>query len=340
MNDLIEKVLKGQRRAIARLISLVENDVTVAQKAITKLYPLTGKSHIIGITGPPGSGKSTLVYEITKVLRMREYRVGIVAIDPSSPFTGGALLGDRVRMMDLAGDAGLFIRSMASRGNLGGLARTTGDVVKILDAAGFDIILVETVGAGQAEVDIASAAHTTLVIETPGMGDEIQAIKAGILEIADIIVVNKMDRPNADRVVRALKAMLRFGKGTKSTAVVKNHGKVMDIEEGASDSDNTGNGWEVPVFETIAYEGKGIDPLVDCIDAHRAYLLESGGWESVEWIRCRKELNQLLAAKLMTQLEYSVTQDRHDQLITSVARREIDPYSAVDELYRQVMDDD
>ncbi len=339
MNDLIDKVLKGQRRAIARLISLVENDVTAAQKAITKLYPLTGKSHIIGITGPPGSGKSTLVYEITKVLRMREYRVAIVAIDPSSPFTGGAILGDRVRMTDLSGDDGLFIRSMASRGSLGGLAQTTGDAVKILDAAGFDKILIETVGAGQAEVDIASAAHTTMVIETPGMGDEIQTIKAGILEIADILVVNKVDRPNADRVVRALKSMLMLGNGTSSKGMVNYHGKVLDIKESDSDSDYSGNGWEVPVFETIASEGDGIEPLVDCIDAHRDHLLESGGWEVRERIRCRQELNQLLTRKLMSSLEYSVTREKNDQLITSIARREIDPYSAVDALFRKVKDD-
>ena len=338
MNDLIERVLKGQRRAIARLISLVENDAAAAQEAITKLYPRTGKAHIIGITGPPGSGKSTLVNEITKLLRKRSHNVGIVAVDPSSPFTGGAFLGDRVRMMDLAGDDGLFIRSMASRGSLGGLARATGDVVKILDAASFDTVLVETVGAGQAEVDIASTAHTTLVIETPGMGDEIQSIKAGILEIADILVVNKADRPNADRVVRALKGMLMMGKRTKSSAVVNHHGKLMDVEEDISEFSHNGDEWEVPVFETVATEGIGITPLVDCIDAHREHLLESGEWALREQIRCRKELNQLLTQKLMTQLEYSVSQDEHNQLITSVARREMDPYSAVDELYRQVKD--
>ncbi len=338
MSDLIEQVINGQRRAIARLISRVENDESAARDAITKLYPLTGNSHVIGITGPPGSGKSTLVNELTKEIRSHHHQVGIIAVDPSSPFTGGALLGDRVRMMDLAGDDGLFIRSMASRGSLGGLARTTGDVVKILDAAGFDIILVETVGAGQAEVDIASTAHTTLVIETPGMGDEIQSIKAGILEIADILVVNKADRPNADRVVRALKAMLRMGKGYKSTGIIHHHGKVMDIEETASIPADNGLVWEVPVFESIASEGVGISPIFETISAHKEYLLKSGEWELRERTRSQKEINQLLTARLMSQLNYSVAQDELDQLIGAVARREIDPYSAVDKLFQKLKD--
>ncbi|MGD2050375.1 MAG: methylmalonyl Co-A mutase-associated GTPase MeaB, partial [Chloroflexota bacterium] len=181
MNALIDQVRKGRRRAIAQLITRVENDESAARSAIKALYGDTGKAHIIGVTGPPGTGKSTLVNEMAKVIRQSALRVGIVAVDPSSPFTGGALLGDRVRMRDLSGDEGIFIRSMASRGSLGGLAHMTGNVVKVLDAAGYEVILVETVGAGQAEVDIASTAHTTLVVEAPGMGDEIQTIKAGIL---------------------------------------------------------------------------------------------------------------------------------------------------------------
>jgi LAO/AO transport system kinase len=320
------------------LISRVENDESAARDAIIKLYPLTGNSHVIGITGPPGSGKSTLVNELTKEIRSRHHQVGIIAVDPSSPFTGGAFLGDRVRMMDLAGDDGLFIRSMASRGSLGGLARTTGDVVKILDAAGFDTILVETVGAGQAEVDIASTAHTTLVIETPGMGDEIQSIKAGILEIADILVVNKADRPNADRVVRALKAMLRMGKGYKARDIIHHHGKVVAFNETASTPIDNGLVWEVPVFESIATEGEGISPIVDIISAHKEYLLKSGEWESRERIRSQKEIKQLLTARFMRQLNYSVVQAEHDQLIGAVARREIDPYSAADKLFQQVKD--
>ena len=230
MKDLIEKVRgrsrNGHRRATARLISLVENNAAAAHEAIAALFPDTGQAHIVGITGPPGSGKSTLVNELAKQFRLRDLLVGIVAVDPSSPFTGGALLGDRVRMRDLSGDDGIFIRSMASRGSLGGLAETTGNVVKVLDAAGFEIILVETVGAGQAEVEIAGAAHTTLVIEAPGMGDEIQTIKAGILEIADILVVNKADRPGSEKTVKALKMMVHMGSGSRR---VSHHGRQMDV---------------------------------------------------------------------------------------------------------------
>jgi LAO/AO transport system kinase len=207
-------------RALARLITAVENDDTAASAAISALYDCTGRAHIIGITGPPGAGKSSLVNQLAREIHGRGFSVAIVAVDPSSPFTGGAILGDRVRMNDLAG-SGIFIRSMASRGRVGGLARTTANVVKLLDAYGFEVILVETVGAGQAEIEIANTAHTTLVIEAPGMGDDVQSIKAGILEIADILVVNKADRPGAHQTVKSLELMLHMGPmgGHATTAV-------------------------------------------------------------------------------------------------------------------------
>ena len=204
---IIESLLAGNRRALARTISIVEDGGPDAPPLLAALYPHTGRGHVIGITGAPGTGKSTLVNALARSYRQQGRTVGIIAVDPTSPFSGGALLGDRVRMRDLAGDPGIFIRSMATRGNLGGLAHATADVISVLDAAGFERILVETVGVGQAEVDIASAAHTTVVVEAPGLGDEVQAIKAGVLEIADLFAVNKADREGADHTVMALQMM-------------------------------------------------------------------------------------------------------------------------------------
>jgi LAO/AO transport system kinase len=209
----IEQILQGDRLALARLITQVENDTVEGAQALDELFQYTGKAHIIGITGPSGAGKSTLVNSLVKILRLRktDAQIGVIAVDPTSPFTGGALLGDRVRMRDISNDEKVFVRSMATRGALGGLARTVPAVVQVMDAAGYDPILVETVGAGQAEVEIVRLAHTTLVVEAPGLGDDIQAIKAGILEIADILVVNKADRPGADNVIQSLQSMLELG---------------------------------------------------------------------------------------------------------------------------------
>jgi len=221
LSELVEGVLAGKRRAVARAISLVEVGGAEAHAMLAALHPHTGRAHIVGVTGPPGSGKSTLVNAIALQLRQEGdsvgRSVGIIAVDPTSPFTGGAILGDRIRMRDLSGDAGIFIRSMASRGSLGGLARATTDAIQVLDAAGFGTVIVETVGAGQAEVDVARAVHTTVVLQVPGMGDDIQAIKAGILEIADILVVNKADRDGADEMVAALDAMLDLAPRTTET---------------------------------------------------------------------------------------------------------------------------
>lgn len=332
MNALIEQVRTGRRRAIAQLITQIENNDAAARSAIKALYSDTGKAHIIGVTGPPGTGKSTLVNEIAKVIRKSDLRVGIIAVDPSSPFTGGALLGDRVRMRDLSGDAGIFIRSMASRGSLGGLARMTGNVVKLLDAAGYEVILVETVGAGQAEVDIASTAHTTMVIEAPGMGDEIQTIKAGILEIADLLVVNKADRPGSDRTVKALKAMLQMG---QSRWHVDHHGKKISVEMSEKDRSDSSEHWQVPVLDTVATDGKGIEELVEVAFSHKTYLQKSGQWLLREKARCRQEVGQLLQTRYLTEIQARVPMAEREKLIVAVAERRIDPYSAVDELFAQ-----
>ncbi len=210
-----QAVLSGDRLALSRLLTQVENDAPEGRAALIELFPHTGKAHLIGVTGAPGTGKSSLVNQLALHYRKKDNkRVAIVAVDPSSPFTGGAVLGDRVRMRDLSGDTGVFIRSMATRGSLGGLAQSTASMVQVFDAAGFDIVIIETVGAGQSEVDVARLAHTTLVVEAPGLGDDIQAIKAGILEIADILVVNKADRPGVENTEKALKSMLELAHPT------------------------------------------------------------------------------------------------------------------------------
>jgi LAO/AO transport system kinase len=326
VSDWIEKARQGQPRAIARLITQLENSDEAAQQIITALYHQTGQAHIVGVTGAPGSGKSTLVNELAKAYRRQEKRVGIIAVDPSSPFTGGALLGDRVRMRDLSGDSGIFIRSMASRGSLGGLSRATASAAKVLDAAGFDLILIETVGAGQAEVDIAGAAHTTLVIEAPGMGDDIQSIKAGILEIADILVVNKADRPGAARTVRSLKTMLQLG----PTGGTRHHGRIITTPAPADIDDAI---WQIPVQETVSTDGTGIEVLVETIQAHRSHLQATTGWLTREKERSRREVLALLNYRFMARLETAVPAHDRDELITAVARRELDPYTAVDKLF-------
>jgi len=306
--ELVEKALAGNRYALARLISLIEDNGTEARAALAALYPHTGQAHVVGVTGAPGTGKSTLVNELTKVLRAQGTTVGIVAVDPSSPFSGGALLGDRVRMRDLAGDQGVFIRSMATRGSLGGLARATSDVVKVLDAAGFSVVLVETVGAGQAEVDIARTAHTTVVVEAPGLGDEVQALKAGLLEIADVLVVNKADRPGAAQTARALEMVINRNA----------------VRGGADD-----NVWRPPILKTIALDGSGVPEVLEVIVAHREYLRASGSWAERERARVETELRNVLQQELLDRLLARVGEEQVQAWVERITAREVDVYTAV-----------
>ncbi|MGD2145009.1 MAG: methylmalonyl Co-A mutase-associated GTPase MeaB [Anaerolineae bacterium] len=306
--DLVTEALDGNRYALARLISLIEDDGTEARGALKTLFPHTGQAHLVGVTGPPGSGKSTLVNQLTKVLRAKDVTVGIIAVDPTSPFTGGALLGDRVRMRDLAGDSGVFIRSMATRGSLGGLAQATNDVVKVLDAAKFEVVLIETVGAGQSEVEIARTAHTTVVLEAPGMGDEVQALKAGLMEIADILVVNKADRPGAARTARALR---------------------MVINRNTSLGDHT---WQPPILQTIALDGSGVPDVLEAIQTHRDHLCATGLMAKRERTRIEAELVNVLQRHLLEQLRAQAGEQRLEAWVGRIAAREVDVYTAAREL--------
>jgi LAO/AO transport system kinase len=285
------------------------------------------------VTGAPGTGKSSLVNRLAYFYRHPPHgqdakSVAVVAVDPSSPFTGGAVLGDRVRMKDLAGDPGVFIRSMASRGSLGGLATTTAGIVQAFDAAGYEIVLIETVGAGQAEVDIARLAHTTLVVEAPGLGDDIQAIKAGILEIADILVINKADRPGVENTERALKSMLNLGHPVQR--VFQHHGQLIDSQPTATEPPTSM--WLPPIQKTVATENTGILELSEQIAKHRNHLKESGDWHRRERARLQTELHQLLQTTLISRWQAGVTDVQYQQVLDRLLKRNISPRQAVNEL--------
>jgi len=305
---LIDRVRNGEPAAVARLISRAEAGHAEVRSALSQIYKLAGKAHVIGITGVPGSGKSTLVGKLTEKIRATGKKVGVVAIDPSSPYSGGAILGDRIRMSDMANDPGVYIRSMATRGATGGMARAALDAVDILDVAGYDVVIIETVGVGQDEVEIVRASHTTIVVSAPGLGDEIQAIKAGILEIADIHVVSKCDRSDANRTITDLKQMMMLGMVS------------------ADKSD-----WQTPVIGTSSVSGSGLDELVQAIGKHRhvAFETEAGRQRrlSIANFRLRKTTETLLLERFGDAIAKAAT-----PLAAKLAAREADPYSLANEL--------
>ncbi len=329
-----EAVLNGERLAISRALTQIENNTAEGLQLLEALYPHTGKAHLIGVTGAPGTGKSTLVNQLALHYRKQKEppRVAIIAVDPTSPFSGGALLGDRIRMQDLAGDPGIFIRSMASRGSLGGLASATAGLSLVFDAAGFEIVIVETVGAGQSEVDIARLAHTTIVIEAPGLGDEIQTIKAGILEIADILVVNKSDKPGAENTLRALRNMLALAHPRPEQ--VEHHGEMFETA-GAGDPNENGT-WHPPVLPTIATTGEGISELITSLGQHLDYLKTSSAWIERETARLTDQVERLLAAELRSRWEKQISRETVQSALARVISREIDPWQAVKELTKGV----
>jgi len=309
IEEIAQGVLAGDRRSIAKAITIVENNTAEAKKLIALIYAHTGKAQIIGLTGPGGSGKSTIIEKIVREYRRKDKTVGVIAVDPTSPFTGGAFLGDRIRMQELSTDEGVFIRSMATRNYPGGIAKATKDAVKILDAAGKDVILVETVGAGQSEVEIIKVAQTIVVIHAPGLGDEIQAIKAGLMEIADIFVVNKADRENADKAVTDIQAILQLNNKEKA--------------------------WKPPVLKTVALTGEGVPQLIEKIEEHRVFLEREKELRRSLW-KAEAELTEAIKEKMVTSIiEELKREGKFEELLQKILEREIDPNSAAEKLLQE-----
>ncbi|TFG02545.1 MAG: methylmalonyl Co-A mutase-associated GTPase MeaB [Promethearchaeota archaeon] len=325
LTNLIDRLLAGDTRAAARLISIVENNIDTAEKIINSIYEKTGNAYILGVTGAPGTGKSTFISTLTKQLVEQGKKIGIICVDPTSPLTGGALLGDRIRMKENFSLDNVFIRSMANRGQLGGLARATEDVIKILDAYGCDIIIIETVGVGQSEVDIFQSAHTVIVLIVPGMGDEIQAIKAGIMEITDIFVVNKMDLPGADRAVSDLIQTLELNMDYKFEAKInEDFAKIKQ--------------WTPEILKVNSITGENFNELLKFIQKHRTFLEETGIITSYLKNRIKSETLQILKHKLTTRVERLINSNQEDieNYINKVMEKALDPYSMAELIIKKL----
>ena len=323
--ELAEAAVAGDRRALAKLLTAVENRTAIAEAAVRRLYPGAGSAHLVGITGAPGAGKSTLVAALIAEARLAGRTVAVVAVDPSSPITGGALLGDRVRMQAYATDDGVFIRSMASRGHAGGLAATSTSAATVLDAAGFDLVLLETVGTGQSEVEVAAAADTTVVLEAPDMGDEVQAIKAGLLEVADIVVVNKGDRPGAQRTAAQLRAMLTVTQAPRRAAGLQDEG----------------DGHPVPkrpeVLVTTASTGEGVPALLAALDRHRA-AGRDGLVDAARLARAEAQVWAIVSERLRDRFHGEAASPATESTLRAVAEHRLDPYTAADRLLASLVD--
>lgn len=337
MSALIDPIAirQGDRLALTRALTAVENNTPESNDIQSALFPHTGNAHLIGVTGAPGTGKSTLVNQLVKSLRHSANqkstpKIAIIAVDPTSPFTGGALLGDRIRMQDLSGDKEIFIRSMASRGSLGGLAHHTAAFATILDGAGFDLVIIETVGAGQAEVNIAQLAHTVIVVDAPGLGDDIQAIKAGILEIADILVVNKADRAGSDNTARALQTMLETANSSEnSSPLAGKHGRGILPTSSTTDLVNTPE-WKPPVLKITATEGKGIEALIYQIEKHKIFLQNSGLWQAKEANRLRQDLEALIKDSLVQKWQQNLDKEKFEKVLADVIQKKCTPIEAAE----------
>ena len=310
--DLVKELFEGSRLALARSITAVENEYDNAIEIMQSIYPKTGRARILGITGAPGAGKSTLTDKLAKEYRKRGKTVGIVAIDPTSPYSGGAILGDRIRMMDLIADEGIFVRSMATRGSLGGLSQKSGDAVKLMDAYGIDVIIVETVGVGQSEVDIVKTADTTMVVVVPGLGDDIQAIKAGILEIGDLFTINKADREGVDKLNIEIEMMLELNQE--------------NVE------------WRPPINRTVASKDEGITEVVDSIEEHKKFLMQTGKIETIRANRIKSEVTAMVNDRISRYVDAKVVAtDEFAKTVTKLQNREVDPYSVVDKIVDSVL---